>query len=259
MVHARKRFGQHFLADQGVIHQIVNAMGLKSSDRLIEIGPGQGALTEHLAGQTDSFVAIEIDRDLVPFLKARFPAVEFINEDVLAVDLASLLHTDGSRLVGNLPYNISSPLLLKIATLMRDHRGLVRDGHFMLQREMAERMAAVPGTKAWGRLSIMMQLSCDVEHLFDVAPESFKPPPKVWSSVVRILPKDAPLLTDASQVAALDRVLRLAFAGRRKRLANALKTLDLDWGTTGVDPNVRADNVTLQEFVTLALIEHNEQ
>ena len=229
-------------------------MQLRATDHLLEIGPGRGALTDHLVNSTKTFKAIEIDRDLVPLLRARFPQLEVINADVLSVEFAPLLDPEGTRLVGNLPYNISSPLLLKIATHMREHAGTIRDGHFMLQREMAQRMAAVPGTKAWGRLSVMLQVSAEVFHLFDVAPESFSPPPKVWSSVVRILPKPVPMIERPAQIAALDRLLKLAFSGRRKRLSNSLKSLNLDWQMTGIDSGLRADDVTLEEFVKLAQI-----
>lgn len=228
-------------------------MNLKPKDRLLEIGPGQGALTEYLIGQTSQLTAVEIDRDLIPFLQARFPSLTLINADVLSLDLGDVVDHDSTRVVGNLPYNISSPLLIQLAALVREHPGKMQDGHFMLQREMAQRLAASPGSKAWGRLSVMMQLSFDVEHLFDIPPESFTPPPKVWSSVLRLLPKAAPLLKTKDEVANLDTLLRLAFSGRRKRLANALKTLPIDWESTRLDPNVRADDVSLEAFVALAI------
>ena len=252
MVRARKRFGQHFLTDQGVLQRLVNQMALRSDDRLLEIGPGQGALTEPLAAQVNALQAIEIDRDLVPFLRARFSNLEVINEDVLRVDFAAVIARQPTRIVGNLPYNISSPLLLKLATFNREHPGLVRDGHFMLQREMANRMAAQPGSKAWGRLSVMLQISFDVEHLFDVAPESFDPPPKVWSSIVRLLPLAEPLVRDAEELAELDRVLRTAFAVRRKRLGNALKSLGLDWQSLGIDDGLRADDISSEQYLAIA-------
>ncbi len=250
---ARKRFGQHFLVDQDVIARIVDAIQLKADEHLLEIGPGQGALTQALSGLTNNFSAVEIDRDLVPFLQASYPDLKLFNADVLKFDFAAELAGRATRFVGNLPYNISSPLLLKLALLQRTNSGLIVDGHFMLQREMAERMCAVPHTKAWGRLSVMMQLTFNVEHLFDVAPDSFAPPPKVWSSIIRLVPKQSPLLKNSEELQVLDRVLRLAFGGRRKRLSNSLKALALDWTLLDVDPGVRADNVSLEEYVSLAM------
>ncbi len=246
---ARKRFGQNFLTDEGVLQRIVDAIGVRAADAVFEIGPGHGALTELLAPLPARYLAVEIDRDLVPFLRARFADIELVNDDVLRVDLAALLGESTWRVVGNLPYNISSPLLARFTDYVREHPGKIADLHFMLQREMAQRLAASPGSKAWGRLSVMAQLYFDVEHLFDVAPESFQPAPKVWSSVVRLLPLHARPEVDTDT---LDQVLRLAFAQRRKRLSNALKSLDLDWQACDLDPGIRADNVTAEEYVALA-------
>lgn len=245
---ARKRFGQNFLTDESVIQRIVDALNPGEADRVFEIGPGQGALTALLEPLPALYRAVELDRDLLPFLRARFPAAEFISGDVLKLNLAEVL--DGGRpwrVVGNLPYNISSPLLALFTNFVDAHPDRIRDLHVMLQREMAERLAATPGTKAWGRLSIMVQLHFAVEHLFDVAPESFSPAPKVWSSVVRLIPREPPAL----DTALLDRILRMAFAGRRKRLSNSLKAFAIDWQACGLDPSVRADNVSAEEFVRL--------
>lgn len=257
---ARKRFGQHFLTDESVLDGIIRAVRPVATDRLLEIGPGPGALTARLhrtfagaeaaaesagSGAVGQFVAVEIDRDLAPPLRARFPALTVINEDILRVNLDGLLAAGQWRIVGNLPYNISTPLLVRLlAQLPR-----IRDMHFMLQREVAERLAAQPGTKDWGRLTVLMQLWCHVEHLFDVAPESFAPPPRVWSAVVRIRPRSS-----VSEVApaALNQVLRHAFTQRRKRLSNALQSLSIDWAQAGVDPGKRADAVTVEEYVALA-------
>ena len=258
MVRARKRFGQHFLSDQDVLSRIVGVMAIKPDDRVLEIGPGRGALTSHLLSETDQLDAVEIDRDLVPILSAQFPALKLINADILNVDLHELFHRP-TRVVGNLPYNISSPLLLKLADFAKTHPDRFVDGHFMLQKEMAERMSAQPGTKAWGRLSVIMQLTFSVDHLFDVAPESFDPPPKVWSSVIRVAPSDTVAKVSPVEMAAIDEVLRNAFAQRRKRLANALKTLNIDWSLVDVSPDVRADDVTLSQYVALARARLNDQ
>jgi len=243
---ARKRFGQHFLSDEGVLAQISSALNLAAGQKLLEIGPGRGALTAELHGQPGRYVAVEIDRDLVPQLRARYPDVEFINADVLKLPFADLLSEGGWRIVGNLPYNISTPLLLRLLA----HTRQIRDMHFMLQREVAERLAAVPGTKAWGRLTVLTQYHCEVQLLFDVAPTSFTPVPKVWSAVVRLLPRPEKLqLTDSRS---LDLVLRHAFSGRRKRIANALLSLNLAWDSLAVDAGARADQLSVRDFVTLA-------
>ena len=181
---ARKRFGQHFLSDQQVLQQITHAVALRQGQCVLEIGPGTGALTEHLiaAAKTD-YTAIEIDRDLVPQLHKQFPALRIINADVLDVDLETLLiptDGDGWRVVGNLPYNISSPLILKFILHSHMAPGCIRDMHFMLQKEMADRLGAQPGSKAWGRLSVMVQVFAEVDGLFDVPPSSFSPRRQKW-------------------------------------------------------------------------------
>jgi 16S rRNA (adenine1518-N6/adenine1519-N6)-dimethyltransferase len=248
---ARKRFGQHFLTDQGVLQNIVRAVGVTAKDHLFEIGPGHGALTDLLADTPALYRAVEIDRDLAPMLRARHPNLQVIVDDVLRVNLKDILDGDVPwRLLGNLPYNISSPLLATLTQFVEAQPGQIADMHFMLQREMAERLSALPGTKAWGRLSVMVQLRFDVEHVFDVGPEAFSPPPKVWSSIIRLIPRKN---VDAGvDLAVLDRVLRLAFSGRRKRLSNSLKVLELDWSTIDLDPGLRADNVARDEYVMLA-------
>ena len=247
---ARKRFGQHFLTDEGVLERISGAMQVSSDDRLLEIGPGHGALTQLLAGAPAVYKAVEIDRDLVPLLRATYPSIEIINQDILRVDLEDVLPNGGAwRVFGNLPYNISSPLIAHLTEFVRDHPGRIRDMHFMLQKEMAERLFAVAGTKAWGRLSVMVQLFFDVMPVCDVAPDSFSPPPKVWSTVVRMIPRQDRAAVD---VDALDRVLRLAFAARRKRLSNALRVCDLDWSRIDVDPGRRPDDLGLDEYVQIA-------
>ena len=250
---ARKRFGQHFLHDAQVLQRITDAVALRSEQRVLEIGPGTGALTEYLvATEGTRYTAIEIDRDLVPELQGRFPGLQVINTDVLKVDLQQLLAptTDGWRVVGNLPYNISSPLVLKFVQYAHSAPGSIRDMHFMLQKEMADRMRAQPSTKAWGRLSVMVQLFAEVESLFDVPPSSFVPPPKVDSAVVRIQPRAE--LNLPAQLTTLDRVLKQAFSARRKRLSNALKTLNIDWSAVEAEPQWRADDVGVAEFLQIA-------
>lgn len=247
---ARKRFGQHFLTDAAVLSRIAEAVQVAENDFLLEIGPGHGALTSYLYGQgAGRYVAIEIDRDLVRRLLADFPNLELIENDVLRVDLDQY---ESARVVGNLPYNISTPLMVKLARWVRASSGGMRDGHFMVQRELARRLCAHPGTKDWGRLSVMVQLAFDVDYLFDVAPESFTPPPKVWSGIVRMMPcKTWAQVTD-EQVEQIDDLCKRAFSGRRKKLANSLKHAQIDWDKVEVDPGKRADDVSIEEFVSLA-------
>ena len=253
----RKRFGQHFLHDQGVLQAIADALRLKDGDRILEIGPGQGALTDYLyANKGMHYLAIEIDRDLVPLLPRRYPNIHVINQDVLRVDLNEVFAGDAApdgppwRVVGNLPYNISSPLIIKLIDHVLAAPGTIGDMHFMLQKEMASRLSAIPGTKAWGRLSVMIQVTARVDYLFNVGPESFTPPPKVDSSVIRITPLANAHLPVARQN--LDQVLRMAFSARRKRLSNALKNLAIDWQAVEVDAGLRADDVTVKQYIALA-------
>ena len=238
-----------------------SAVSLSGSDHVFEIGPGQGALTDVLFQQIDQaghYLAVEIDRDLVPWLQARYADLQLINADILKLDLSSTMGTSTCwRVVGNLPYNVSSAILMKLTEQALAQAGCIQDIHVMVQKEMAQRVAASPGSKAWGRLSVMVQLVWRVEYLFDVGPESFSPPPKVDSSVLRLLPlATAP---DTELVKRVDRVVRLAFAARRKRLSNALKSLNIDWSSCSVDPQVRADDVTIEEFVELSGLATPEQ
>ncbi|MFM8354634.1 MAG: 16S rRNA (adenine(1518)-N(6)/adenine(1519)-N(6))-dimethyltransferase RsmA, partial [Gammaproteobacteria bacterium] len=195
---------------------------------------------------------VEIDRDIIARLRRRFDPVRLVvhEGDALAFDFGALIDSatvtkPGLRIVGNLPYNISTPLLVR---LLR-HLDRIVDMHFMLQREVAERLAAVPGSKDWGRLTVLTQYHATVEHLFDVGPDSFAPPPRVWSSVVRIRPRTT---RSSTFPPALDAVLRHAFSQRRKRLSNALQSLPIDWSAAGVDPGKRADAVSVEEYVALA-------
>lgn len=241
----RKRFGQHFLVDEGVLQRIADVVRPSANDRLLEIGPGPGALTAYLYGETARYVAVELDRDMITPLKVRFPGLELVSDDILRVDLDSLLDPPGWRLVGNLPYNISSPLLLKLFR----HLPLITDMHFMFQRELGERIGASPGSKSWGRLGVLTQYYCEVESLFDVPPEAFEPPPRVYSQVVRLMPRKVLAEVDPER---FGRVLQLAFSSRRKRIANGLKDLTLDWSQTGVNPDARPDVLSVEDFVALA-------
>ncbi len=250
---ARKRFGQNFLHDSGVIDRIIRAISPKAGERLLEIGPGQGALTDSLVNSAAQLDVIEIDRDLVQILTERFALntnFTLHEGDALKFDFARLNAEPSSlRVVGNLPYNISTPLIFHLL----NNAHLVRDMHFMLQKEVVERMAAKPGGGDWGRLSIMVQYHCRVEHLFNVGPGSFSPPPKVDSAIVRLTPY-AQLPHPAKDARALDRVVREAFNHRRKTLRNTLKNILSAEAieAAGVDGSLRPEQLDIAAFVRLA-------
>jgi len=249
---ARKRFGQHFLHDAGILRRIVEAIAPRPEDRLVEIGPGEGALTLPLLRACGHLTAIELDRDLIASLAARAREVgdlNIISADVLTVDFSELASDSKLRVAGNLPYNISTPILFHCL----DHAGAIRDMHFMLQKEVVDRMAAPPGSKTYGRLSVMLQLRCTVEPLFKVPPGAFRPPPKVDSAIVRLTPLPTHALPDADR-GMIDRLVRAAFGQRRKTLSNALRDLatakQID--AAGIDPRARAEQLAPSAFVALA-------
>lgn len=246
---ARKRFGQNFLVDSGIIGAIVSAIGPQRSDTLVEIGPGLGAITEPLLARLDHLHVVEIDRDLIARLKKQYPRERMtIHEgDALAFDFASIGRK--LRLVGNLPYNISTPLLFHLA----DYAEIVYDMHFMLQKEVVERMVAEPGESDFSRISVMLQYRFHIEWLIDVPPESFDPPPKVQSAVVRLIPKDVAEL-NAKSAAKLSQVVLAAFSQRRKMLRNTLKGVlsDAGFAELGIDPTRRAEDIPVADYVRIA-------
>ncbi len=246
---ARKRFGQNFLVDSGIIGAIVSAIGPQRSDTLVEIGPGLGAITEPLLARLDHLHVVEIDRDLIARLKKQYPRERMtIHEgDALAFDFASIGRK--LRLVGNLPYNISTPLLFHLA----DYAEIVYDMHFMLQKEVVERMVAEPGESDFSRISVMLQYRFHIEWLIDVPPESFDPPPKVQSAVVRLIPKDVAELNAKSTVK-LSQVVLAAFSQRRKMLRNTLKGVlsDAGFAELGIDPTRRAEDIPVADYVRIA-------
>lgn len=249
----RKRFGQHFLHDEEIISRIVLAVDPKPGQRLVEIGPGDGAITLPLLRKAGKLTVIELDRDLVPRIKARCEGigeVEIINADVLKVDLGQLAGDTGKlRIIGNLPYNISSPILFHCI----DHLDVIEDMIFMLQKEVVDRMAAAPGSKVYGRLSVMLQLACRVEPLLPVPPQAFRPPPKVDSAVVRLspLPREQ---RPVEQLESIARLVRAAFGQRRKTLSNSLEGLASadDLRAVDIDPRARAEQLSPPSFVRLA-------
>ena len=244
---ARKRFGQHFLADHGVIDDIVAAIDPRPGEALIEIGPGLGALTLPLLQRCERLTVVELDRDLAQRLR-RNPALEVIEADVLKVDFAALATTRAQRLrlLGNLPYNISTPILFHLLPVA----GSVQDQHFMLQKEVVDRMAAAPGSKAYGRLTVMLQWRYHIEALFKVPPGAFEPPPRVDSAIVRMLPWPAPEALDSSL---LEELVQVAFSQRRKLLRHTLGRWLEGRGFDGqFDVQRRAEEVPVAEFVALA-------
>jgi len=255
---ARKRFGQHFLTDARVVEQIIHAINPQPGDQIVEIGPGHAALSMPLLASGAGLHLIEIDRDLAAILGNRMAEHAHARVhvgDALSMDFAALCHNLPFRLVGNLPYNISTPLLFHVLKWS----GLIRDMHFMLQREVVDRMAASPGGKAWGRLSIMCQYHCAVTPLFNVPPEAFSPRPRVHSSIVRLVPHTVPPVYIES-MDAFQRLVGQAFTMRRKTLRNCLRGL-LDAGqieSAGIDPGLRPEALGLKEFAALSQLLKND-
>lgn len=254
---AKKHLGQHFLHDRRIIDNIVLAVDPQPGDRLVEIGPGQGAITFPLLDRHGELTVIEFDRDLIfPLTEAAraHGTLEVIHRDVLTVDFTALARNAGVegsqiRLVGNLPYNLSSPILFHAL----DHAIAIRDMHFMLQKEVVDRMAAGPGSKVYGRLGVMLQAYCHVTPLFDVPPGAFRPPPKVDSAVVRLVPRK-PETIEVQDPELFSAVVRDAFGQRRKTLRNALSN-QCDAAAieaAGVRPDARAEQIEVADFIRLA-------
>jgi 16S rRNA (adenine1518-N6/adenine1519-N6)-dimethyltransferase len=244
----RKRFGQHFLADVSVIDAIVRAIGPKPGQPMVEIGPGLAALTQPLVERLGRLTVIELDRDLAVRLRTH-PQLDVVESDVLQVDFTALAVRLGApklRVVGNLPYNISTPILFHLL----DHAPVVQDQHFMLQKEVVDRMVASPATGDYGRLSVMLQWRYAMENVLDVPPEAFDPPPKVDSAVVRMEPYAAPAAVDA---ALLSELVQVAFSQRRKLLRHTLgKWLEQRKFTGEFDVQRRAEEVAVQDYIGLA-------
>ena len=240
----RKRFGQHFLHDPGVLRRIVEAIDPVPGDAILEIGPGEGALTRPLLERIGHLTAIEIDRDLAARLSHDFPPdrLTVVGGDVLEFDFSVL--PSGLRIVGNLPYNISTPILFRLAQFA----ARVRDMHFMLQLEVVRRMVAKHSTPDYGRLSVMLQTRFRMQKLFNVAPGAFRPPPKVDSAVVRLVPlAEKP---DWDQ-AMLEKIVRQAFSARRKTLRNALPLRAEDYDALGIDPKLRPENLPPADYLRI--------
>ena len=246
---ARKRFGQHFLTDRHYLERVVAAIDPRPGDIVLEIGPGPGALTAELAPKVAHLHVVEIDRDLAAALRGRFsPDRVTVHEgDALEFDLAAL--PAGTRVVGNLPYNISTPILFHVAA----NAGRIRDGVFMLQKEVVERMVAEPDTADYGRLSVMLQYRFAMALAFKVPPGAFTPPPKVESAIVRMRPLAEDRLRAADEEA-FARVVAAAFSQRRKTLRNALRALggEARFAGSGIDLGRRGETLSVAEFVALS-------
>ncbi len=234
----RKRFGQHFLHDPRVLQRIADSIAPSKTDFVVEIGPGEGALTRLLLEKNPKLEVIEIDRDLAARLEIEFPGLAVHCADALEFDFARF--PSGLRVVGNLPYNISTPLLFHLAR----SADRVRDMHVMLQREVVERMVAAPSTPQYGRLSVALQARFRMKKLFHVAAGAFRPPPKVESAVVRLQPLASPLPVD-------DDLLRKAFSARRKTLRNALP--GIDFAALGIDPKLRPENLSPEDYARISM------
>ena len=246
---AKRRFGQNFLVDEKIISEIISAIRPKPEDNMVEIGPGLGALTRPLLKILNHLHVVEIDRDIIARLESDYPKSKLVIHagDALEFDLATL--QSPLRIVGNLPYNISSPLLFHFAA----YAERIKDMHFMLQNEVVERMVAEPSTPQYGRLSVMLQYRFHMEKLLDVPPESFRPSPKVDSAIVRMIPLPVSeiLVRNEKLFAA---IVRTAFGQRRKTLRNTLRTYldEAGFGLLGIDPQLRAENLAVAEFIKVA-------
>ncbi|MGY8834817.1 MAG: 16S rRNA (adenine(1518)-N(6)/adenine(1519)-N(6))-dimethyltransferase RsmA [Pseudomonadales bacterium] len=251
---ARKRFGQNFLHDQGIIRHIVACIRPKADQKIVEIGPGLGAITEHLLATTGHLDVVELDRDLLPHLRISFASygknLRIHEADALKFDFASLsADAELLRIVGNLPYNISTPLIFHLLS----YTNLIADMHFMLQKEVVLRLAAGAGTNNYGRLSIMAQYFCRVDSLFEVPPEAFDPRPKVDSAIVRMAPYTE-LPHKALDFNHFEQLVKSAFSQRRKTLRNNLKGIasDEQLQSLGIDPSIRSERLTVGEFVAIS-------
>ena len=249
----RKRFGQNFLHDHNIIYNILSSLEAKAGEHWVEIGPGLGALTEPLLKVGLRLDVVELDRDLVVLLKDKFNQYNHLqihSADALKFNFSALAKDNEKlRIIGNLPYNISTPLMFHLL----DNASCIEDMHFMLQKEVVDRICASPGSKKYGRLSVMMQYYCATELLFDVPPESFDPVPKVMSAIVRLVPHRQPPV-EVNDIKTLNRVVIQAFSQRRKTLRNSLKKLIAEDAiiALGIDPTLRAEALSLDDFAKLS-------
>ena len=248
---ARKRFGQHFLSDRGIIDAIVDAINPQPGQPMVEIGPGLAALTQPLVERLGHLTVIELDRDLAFRLRLH-KSLTVVESDVLRVDFSALAEGQKLRVVGNLPYNISTPILFHLL----EHVQVIKDQHFMLQKEVIDRMVASPATSDYGRLSVMLQWRYDMANVLFVPPESFDPPPRVDSAVVRMVPRANPAAIDPQL---LEKLVQVAFSQRRKLMRHTLGAWLIERNFAGnFDVQRRAEEVPVQEFLQLAMALNSE-
>lgn len=249
----RKRFGQNFLHDKMVIQRIVNSINPRQGDHIVEIGPGEGALTELVLDKIGVMDVVELDRDLIPLLKIRFvlnDGLTIHQADALKFDFCQLQKDEKKiRIIGNLPYNISTPLLFHLF----DNNHCIQDMHFMLQKEVVDRIVANPGDSAYGRLSIMLQYFCQAEYVFTVKPGAFRPAPKVDSAIVRLVPHDKPPV-EINNFDEFSKLVNFSFTQRRKTLRNILKgKLDVEQiEALDIEPTIRPERLSLEDFTKLS-------
>lgn len=247
----RKRFGQNFLHDQGILQRIDQAIRPRPTDQIVEIGPGLGALSQYLIDGAGKVEAVEIDRDLIEPLEKRFgEKISIHNTDALKFDFCSLAENgEKLRIIGNLPYNISTPLMFRLF----EQKSCIEDMHFMLQQEVVNRLVATPGNKNYGRLSIMAQYYCHAESLFHVPPEAFNPPPKVHSAIIRLIPHSEPKVA-VTDLNLFEGVIRQAFSQRRKTIRNSLKKMIAAETLTelGIDPTIRPEQLGIEQYAQIS-------
>ena len=251
MQNHKKRLGQHFLHDNNIIKKIIMSIRPKKNDHFLEIGPGEGALTNPLADKVDRITLIEKDIDLIPLLKKKFSifdSVKVLQEDILKCNLMDLVQNE-TRIIGNLPYNISTEIIFKVISISPK----VKDLHFMLQKEVVDRMIASPGSKTYGRLSIMVQVYFEVEKLFDISPNVFIPKPKVQSSYIKMMPR-AYRFKNSEHENKFKKLVLVAFTARRKMIKTSLKDyIDNNMlESLLINPNSRPENLTIEEFLKIA-------
>ena len=246
----RKRFGQNFLHDSSIINRLVGAINPKPDQVMVEIGPGQGALTAPLLERLDHMHAVELDRDLIPLLLEKFASqgLEIHQADALKFNFSQLMQDTPLRIVGNLPYNISTPLLFHLIS----YQERIKDMHFMLQLEVVDRLAAKPGSKTYGRLSVITQYYCQIDKLFNVPPGAFTPPPKVMSAIVRLIPRT--FAVQAYNPELFEHVVKTSFAQRRKTLRNNLKQILTAEQLELLKQNLsqRPEQLSLEDYVNLS-------
>ncbi|MDG2253259.1 MAG: 16S rRNA (adenine(1518)-N(6)/adenine(1519)-N(6))-dimethyltransferase RsmA [Methylophilaceae bacterium] len=247
MIKAKKKYGQNFLVDKGVINKIIQAINPNNSEKILEIGPGLGALTTQILNKIDHINVVEIDPDMIKALQEKIPStsITIFSSNILEISNDSIAEYD--KVIGNLPYYISSEILIKMTKTIKNQKEL----HFMLQKEVAERIASSPHSKSYGRLSVMLQYFFEIDLLFDIQPESFSPSPKVTSSLVRLIPKKN--YKKVKNINNFEKLLKTSFAQKRKTIKNNLKSMlnDNDLNILGVNPQDRAEMLTLSDFVRI--------